>query len=511
MKMNLLYEYKPNRKRKEGGRRLKGITKNKIKSEALVNVIICTYNAEDYLEETIKSVIVQTYKNIRIIIIDGNSKDQTISIILKYEKFIDYWFSEPDRGIYDAMNKGIHFSYSGYLTFLNAGDLYSNKTSIEELFKNIDYDETDVVYGNIYILKKNGEYIGESNYKKFDLNTLKKYGTGTVCHQSIFVKKSIAPYYDSSLRIKGELNWYFDICENNPNLKVKRNSITIACYRLGGYSYDNFCKDTWELIKVFYRRFGLFTLYRYFKITHFDVIESRYRYIKIIFNLTGNISNFIKRLIKAFIYFIGLLFTPLLFIRLAFLKYNGYLKEIGWIESIKKINILNSKCRPMPAYSYPFLTFFSSRLNNNMKVFEYGGTINSNLFFSNKVKSFTSLCEQDISNIRLLKPLENIKIVNDNKLNSKEYSKTILSNGIKYNIIILNGINKKECFNESVKVLEKDGIIIINNVSKDYIKSEIENLNGNKFKSIIFSGLCPGSIHTCNTYVLYNKNNCLQI
>ncbi|MDW7973640.1 MAG: glycosyltransferase, partial [Thermodesulfovibrio sp.] len=79
---------------------------------------------EKYLEETIQSVINQTYPNVEYVIIDGGSTDKTVSIINKYENYIDYWVSEKDKGIYDAMNKGIYLSFGKGRLFLNAGDKF---------------------------------------------------------------------------------------------------------------------------------------------------------------------------------------------------------------------------------------------------------------------------------------------------------------------------------------------------------------------------------------------------
>jgi glycosyltransferase involved in cell wall biosynthesis len=102
------------------------------------------YNGAKHLEDTIRSVINQIYPNVEYIIIDGGSTDGTIDIIKKYEDYIDYWVSEPDKGIYDAMNKGINISFGEWLNMLNSGDSYYNFMVIENIFlKEIDMD----IYG----------------------------------------------------------------------------------------------------------------------------------------------------------------------------------------------------------------------------------------------------------------------------------------------------------------------------------------------------------------------------
>ena len=93
-------------------------------SNPLVSIITVTYNAEKYLEQTIKSVISQSYKNIEYIIIDGMSSDGTVDIIKRYQKYIAHFSSEPDKGIYDAMNKGIKKANGELIGIINSSDFY---------------------------------------------------------------------------------------------------------------------------------------------------------------------------------------------------------------------------------------------------------------------------------------------------------------------------------------------------------------------------------------------------
>jgi glycosyltransferase involved in cell wall biosynthesis len=123
-----------------------------LKELPLITVITIVYNGAKYLEQTIQSVINQTYPIVEYIIIDGGSTDGTLDIIKKYEDYIDYWVSEPDKGIYDAMNKGLKVAIGNYISILNSDDYYDKqaiKKSIESIFKN----KCDYSFGNIKIIE----------------------------------------------------------------------------------------------------------------------------------------------------------------------------------------------------------------------------------------------------------------------------------------------------------------------------------------------------------------------
>ena len=115
----------------EGGLRTKGYFKTSLEGKPLITVVTVVFNGDKFLEETILSVINQSYDNIEYIIIDGGSTDSTLGIIKKYQHAIDYWVSEKDVGIYDAMNKGIIVSHGEFIGFVNADDfIYPNTLKI---------------------------------------------------------------------------------------------------------------------------------------------------------------------------------------------------------------------------------------------------------------------------------------------------------------------------------------------------------------------------------------------
>lgn len=122
-----------------------------ISNAPLISVITVVYNSVSTIEETIMSVINQTYSNIEYIVIDGGSTDGTVDIIRKYHEHISYWVSEPDKGIYDAMNKGLQVVTGYWTSFLNSGDRFFSVNSVALVIKNGELGENcaDVLYGDI--------------------------------------------------------------------------------------------------------------------------------------------------------------------------------------------------------------------------------------------------------------------------------------------------------------------------------------------------------------------------
>ena len=150
----------------------------------LITVITVVLNKKEELEKTIQSVANQTYKNVEHIIIDGGSKDGTLNVIRKYQHTIRAWISEPDEGIYDAMNKGIRLAKGDWINFMNAGDIFYNADSVSLLS---DYFRSDVslIYGDVEI-----DYtVFKRTQRAKHISTLWK---GIVCcHQSVFIKRQI--------------------------------------------------------------------------------------------------------------------------------------------------------------------------------------------------------------------------------------------------------------------------------------------------------------------------------
>lgn len=147
-----------------------------------ITVITVCYNAAKTIEQTILSVIHQTYPHIEYIIVDGASTDGTLDIIQKYQQNIACLISEPDTGVYDAMNKGIRYASGDFILFLGADDvLYCDRVLQNVAAKMIDRNV--VYYGNVIQLPTHKLYWGKFNKYKF--------GMGNICHQSIFYPRQV--------------------------------------------------------------------------------------------------------------------------------------------------------------------------------------------------------------------------------------------------------------------------------------------------------------------------------
>ena len=105
------------------------------------SIITVTYNAAKVLEDTIQSIVTQTYKNLEYIIVDGGSTDETLDIIHKYQEHITTVISEPDQGLYDAMNKGLRKARGCYLVFLNAGDAFHEPDTLQKIADSIEKND----------------------------------------------------------------------------------------------------------------------------------------------------------------------------------------------------------------------------------------------------------------------------------------------------------------------------------------------------------------------------------
>lgn len=237
----------------QGGLRTKGLFKRSEKDKPLITIVTVVYNGAEFLEDTIKSVINQTYDNVEYIVVDGGSTDGTLDILKRYEHCIDYWISEKDKGIYDAMNKSLNLYTGTSINFLNAADVFYDENVLSVVSERFKDDAVNVVYGGAEICQ--GAQRNLLMPKNFTIINLLFWGTRVVCHQAIFVKRNSAPMYPTDLRLKGELEWYFRILKDSVTFSIIE--APLVRYLLGGVGDINYVLNTKEAIRVAFRCKGV--------------------------------------------------------------------------------------------------------------------------------------------------------------------------------------------------------------------------------------------------------------
>jgi glycosyltransferase involved in cell wall biosynthesis len=223
------------------------------------SIITVTYNAEKVLEDTIQSVIFQTYRNVEYIIVDGASKDHTLEIVNKYHNRINKVISEPDKGLYDAMNKGIQLATGDYLCFLNAGDKFHDSETLQKIVHTLKGQELpDVIYGETAIVDEEGHFLhmrrlstpAHLNWKSFKQGML-------VCHQAFFVNRELAinHLYDLQYRFSADFDWCIRIMKKAKCLHNTR--LTLIDYLNEGMTTKNHKASLKERFCIMAKHYGL--------------------------------------------------------------------------------------------------------------------------------------------------------------------------------------------------------------------------------------------------------------
>ena len=174
-----------------------------------LSVITVTYNAADTLERTLRSVQGQSYAEIEHVIVDGQSKDGTVALIEQFANEGTNWVSEPDKGLYDAMNKAAARATGDYLCFLNAGDTFYSDTTVEEMMRSIPKGTVpDIIYGQTAIVDNEGEFLHMRRLEAPQVLNWKSFKQGMlVCHQAFIVRRTLFEPYDLGYRFSADFDW----------------------------------------------------------------------------------------------------------------------------------------------------------------------------------------------------------------------------------------------------------------------------------------------------------------
>lgn len=201
-----------------------------------ISIITVCYNSAATIEKTILSIAGQSYKNIEYLIIDGNSKDNTIEIIKKHEDKITKWISESDKGLYDAMNKGIEMATGDLIGILNSDDVFNNELVLEQIVAFHKNNEIDASVGNILQHKENGKILRLYSSKFWSPEKLR---IGFMPpHPSIFLKKDLFKKfgnYELGFKIGADYELITRFFLKN-NITWKYSGITTTAMLVGGLS-----------------------------------------------------------------------------------------------------------------------------------------------------------------------------------------------------------------------------------------------------------------------------------
>lgn len=222
------------------------------------SIITVTYNAGKVLEDTIQSVVFQTYRNVEYIIVDGGSTDNTLDVAHKYQERISKVISEPDKGLYDAMNKGIRMATGDYLCFLNAGDeLHENETLQKIVYTLKGKELPDVIYGETAIVDEEGHFLHMRRLSTPEHLHWKSFKEGMlVCHQAFLTRRelALANPYDLRYRFSADFDWCIRIMKQSKNLH--NTHLTLIDYLNEGMTTQNHKASLKERFRIMTKHYG---------------------------------------------------------------------------------------------------------------------------------------------------------------------------------------------------------------------------------------------------------------
>ena len=242
-----------------------------------ISVVTVSYNAAPLIEKTIKSVVGQSYPEMEYIVIDGNSTDGTKDIIRRYADRISYWVSEPDKGIYDAMNKGIQAATGDYIIFMNAGDRFASDTVLEHVASHLG--SHTVVSGRWNRCYSNG-MVKKAAPKKTDALKVEM----PVCHQATFIRLSYHKEnpFDTSLRLSADYDFFYHAWRRGESFSYIDETI-VDFLEAEGASTDNITTSVMEREKAWRGEKGLL-----FRKLHLKYQICRIKTVKFLKIITNN-------------------------------------------------------------------------------------------------------------------------------------------------------------------------------------------------------------------------------
>ena len=226
-------------------------------STPLISVITVTYNAAGTLPATMQSIREQKCVDFEHLVIDGASTDDTLAVARRHSTPGLRILSEPDRGLYDAMNKGIRLATGDYLCFLNAGDSFHEDDTLQQMVRSISGNELpDVLYGETELVDKEGHFIRMRRLAAPEVLTWRSFKQGMlVCHQAFFAKASLVEPYDLQYRFSADFDWCIRVMKKARTLH--NTHLTLIDYLEEGMTTQNRQASLRERFRIMARHYGL--------------------------------------------------------------------------------------------------------------------------------------------------------------------------------------------------------------------------------------------------------------
>jgi glycosyltransferase involved in cell wall biosynthesis len=225
-------------------------------SNPLISLITVTFNAEQLLAQTWLSAINQTYQNFELILVDGGSKDDTLQVAKQFANKIGTVISEPDQGIYDAMNKGIKAAKGKWVYFLNAGDSFYNNEVLASVFENNTYEGIELIYGKVQTVNE-PTGINYINGKRVNFSDF--FTHYPICHQATFTNiKAFEKigFYNTTYKLVSDNTWFALFFKNQANKAIFIDKV-IAFYDIQGATYHKRMQGYKEYIHFGWSNFPL--------------------------------------------------------------------------------------------------------------------------------------------------------------------------------------------------------------------------------------------------------------
>jgi len=222
--------------------------------QPLLSVITIVYNNVSDIERTLLSVIGQTYPRIEYIVIDGASTDGTMDVINRYKANLAVVVSEKDKGIYDAMNKGLALATGDYVLFMNSGDEIYAPDTVTQVFNTAA--GADIYYGETEMYNQNWESLGQRRHQAPEAFTWKSFQYGmNISHQAIYIKRSLCGPYDLQYLYSADIDWIIRAAKKSST--IVNTHRYVAKYLVGGVSKQKHLASLKERFRIFSKYYGL--------------------------------------------------------------------------------------------------------------------------------------------------------------------------------------------------------------------------------------------------------------